>query len=74
MRTVEFDKVLAELSQRGGQYQWAADQVFKLLGKVSVDVGDPFKALKLTKHGESRIAKCRKYDLEIKGRYPLNGS
>ena len=64
MRTKGFDKSIANLHRQGGPYQRAATQVHALLGRINIGHSNPFKELKLTKHGEKRIKKCRKYDLE----------
>ena len=57
-----FDDHLLELNRRGGSFSKAAESVYALLGKVS-SRSDPFKGIKTTNHGESRIPKCIKYDL-----------
>jgi hypothetical protein len=57
-----FDDHLLKLSRRGGSFSKAAQTVYALLGKAS-SKNDPFKGLKTTNHGESRIPKCIKYDL-----------
>lgn len=57
-----FDDHLLELSRRGGSFSKAAESVYALLGKAP-SRSDPFKGLKTTRHGESRIPKCNKYDL-----------
>jgi superfamily I DNA and RNA helicase len=56
-----FKQVLS-LNERGGKYQKAALVVNSVLGKLNYDK-NPFHGLSLTNNGESRIAKCHKYDL-----------
>lgn len=62
-RYKDFDKSLIELARRGGKYQKAAERIDMVLGKASRGEKDPLHGLKMTKHGESRIDKCIKYDL-----------
>lgn len=52
-----------KLYQRGGPYQKASDRVMAVIGKVSSGLPNPLEGLKTTNHGETRIAKCVKYDL-----------
>ena len=54
---------LRELYKRGGPYQKASETVHAVIGRISSSELDPFKGIALTKHGENRISKCRKYDL-----------
>ena len=54
---------LRELYKRGGPYQKASETVHAVIGRISAGEPDPFKGIKLTNHGETRIRKCRKYDL-----------
>ena len=58
----DFLPSIRDLRYKGGKYQKAAEQVFSVIGK-SYTKEDPFKGLRLTKHGEKRIKNCRKYDL-----------
>lgn len=57
-----FQKSLNELWKRGGRYQKAADDVYALLGRVA-SKGEALRGMRPTKHGESRIPHCVKYDL-----------
>lgn len=59
----DIKRLLQGLRKRGGQYQLAAKTVMQVLGEIKIESSDPFKYLKVTKHGESRIKKCIKYDL-----------
>lgn len=52
-----------ELWQKGAGYQRAAQQVQAVIGRIAMGDTDPFKGVKMTKHGETRIPKCVKYDL-----------
>lgn len=54
---------LNALNHKGGHYYKAAQQVNALLGRISTRQNNPFAGMNLTHHGESRIKKCRKYDL-----------
>lgn len=60
-RTKHFDRALKE-ARLGGRSRKAAVQVLAVL--ASLEEQDPFVELKLTNHGESRIAKCLKYALD----------
>ena len=51
------------LHKRGGPYQKAADAVMTVIGRITSEDPDPFKGFTLTKRGEKRVSKCRKYDL-----------
>ncbi len=53
-----------KLQSRGGKYQKAAKTVYSIIGAMQIHNNDPFHGLKMTNHGESRISKCIKYDLE----------
>ena len=57
-------KQLIDLQGRGGKYQKAAKSVRSIIGGMELNGMDPFHGLKMTNHGESRIAKCIKYDIE----------
>ena len=46
-----------------GKNHRAVTQTYAILGQITDDEDDPFRTLKKTKHGETRIAKCIKYDL-----------
>jgi hypothetical protein len=61
-----FMQALNELWKRGGAFQKAADTVYSVLGRIDADEHglDPFRGLRRTEHGESRIRNCVKYDLE----------
>ena len=63
-----FDRVLNQLWKKGGPYQNAVKDIEALLYRVFKDSTaskdhDPFRGLRLTKYGESRIRNCVKYDL-----------
>lgn len=59
----DFMSSLRLMKRTGGRKKKAADQVEALLGRISMEEDDPFKGLRITKHGETRIKKCIKYDL-----------
>lgn len=59
-RTKHFDRALKE-AKLGGKSRKAATKVSAVLGSLAES--EPFAGLSLTKHGETRIAKCLKYDL-----------
>lgn len=54
---------LRALYKRGGPYQKAAKTVEMVIGRIASGCQDPFEGIALTKHGENRVPKCRKYDL-----------
>jgi hypothetical protein len=58
----EFFAMLRRMHQIGGRQQKAAEQVRRLIGDVQIGI-DPLHGLRRTKHGESRIEHCVKYDL-----------
>ncbi|WP_316186311.1 MULTISPECIES: UvrD-helicase domain-containing protein [unclassified Bradyrhizobium] len=60
--TKEFLKALRAMKLVGGRKSKAADQVFVMRSSIGV-IDNPFRSLRKTKHGESRIAGCVKYDL-----------
>jgi hypothetical protein len=64
----QFGQALNALWKKGGPYQRAAKEIEALIGRVAgiagADVGDPFRGMRRTKHGESRIRHCAKYDLQ----------
>lgn len=59
----DFAGALRSLFQSGGNYQKAAMKVQAIVGRANLGE-DPFLGIKLTKHGETRIPHCVKYDLE----------
>lgn len=59
----DFRRSLTKLRQMGGPPRRRSEKVFSILGLVAAGESRPFRDLKLTKHGESRIRGCRKYDL-----------
>ncbi len=58
----KFVRSVEDLNRGGGQSSKVADKIFAAIGKLGIGK-DPFKGFKLTRHGESRIKNCRKYDL-----------
>lgn len=50
------------LYKRGGSYQRAAKTIIEILWRIN-NGKEPFIGVATTKHGESRIKHCRKYDL-----------
>jgi hypothetical protein len=64
----QFSHALNRLWKHGGSYQKAAVEIEALLGRIGVvsdgKAADPFRGIRLTKHGESRIKHCVKYDLQ----------
>jgi hypothetical protein len=61
--TKEFLRAVRAMKLAGGRKSKAADQVLAMRGSVTL-FDDPFESLRKTKHGESRIAGCVKYDLQ----------
>ncbi len=61
--TKEFLKAVRAMKLAGGRKSKAADQVLAMRSSVGL-FEDPFQSLRKTKHGESRIAGCVKYDLQ----------
>jgi superfamily I DNA/RNA helicase len=61
--TNEFLKAVRSMKLAGGRKSKAADQVLAMRGSVAL-FENPFESLRKTKHGESRIAGCVKYDLQ----------
>lgn len=59
----DFADALRNLFQSGGIYQKAATKVQAIIGRAHLGE-DPFLGIRLTKHGETRIPHCIKYDLE----------
>jgi hypothetical protein len=60
--TKEFRNALRSMKIAGGRKSKAADQVLAMRSSVGL-LDDPFQSLRKTKHGESRISGCVKYDL-----------
>ena len=60
--TKEFLNALKAMKRVGGRKAKAANQVFAMRGSIGLS-DDPLKSLRKTKHGETRIAGCVKYDL-----------
>lgn len=59
-------KSIAHLYQQGGLFQKIADKAYAVAGRIQAESQqelDPFEGLQFTKHGESRIEHCWKYDL-----------
>jgi UvrD-like helicase family protein len=59
----DFLPSVRELWKSGGPHQRAAATVQAVIGRISTGEPDPFVGIPLTNHGESRIDKCVKYDL-----------
>lgn len=62
-RETQFNKSLAALRRAGGLAARAANEVDSILGRLVLQGGATNEIGKLTKHGESRIRNCVKYDL-----------
>lgn len=63
-RDTQFNKALAGLKRAGGTAAAAADEVDRIIGRARGSEDElPEVFGKLTKHGESRIKHCWKYDL-----------
>jgi hypothetical protein len=60
----DFVDSIRKLYQSGGRYQRAAKTVEQIYGRINMDDENPFHGVPITKHGESRIDNCIKYDLE----------
>jgi hypothetical protein len=60
--TDECASAINRMFQLGGRKQKAAEKVRALIGAASLRE-NPFAGLRVTKHGESRIEHCVKYDL-----------
>lgn len=63
----DFRSSLNALYKRGGHFQKAAESVFQIQSKATSGL-NPFEGLKQTKHGESRLRNCVKYDLAAAAR------
>jgi hypothetical protein len=61
--TKEFLKAIKAMKLIGGRKSKAADQVLAMRSSVGL-FDEPFQSLRMTKHGESRISGCVKYDLQ----------
>lgn len=61
--TKEFMNALRAMKKAGGRKSKAANQVLAMRGSVAL-FENAFESLRKTKHGESRIAGCVKYDLQ----------
>ena len=61
--TKVFLGALRKMKRTGGRKGKAADQVNALLGRITTGDDNPLQGLRPTKHGETRIKKCVKYDL-----------
>jgi hypothetical protein len=61
-RFKDFDRSVGALYKRGGPFQKAAETVQAAMGRAEMGQ-DPLAGLRRTKHGESRIRHCVKYDL-----------
>jgi len=63
----QFRPSLRALWKRGGPFQKAAVEVEAMLGRIrglyDAEADGPFRGMRFTKHGESRIRHCVKYDL-----------
>ena len=62
-RETNFNKSLASLRRAGGVAVRAANEVDSIIGRWVREDGKSDEIGKLTKHGESRIKNCVKYDL-----------
>ena len=65
----DFLPSLRKIYQKGGHLQKAAKQVLAFIGRMSIEENDPFQGMNLTHYGESRIKKCKKYDLNSFARF-----
>jgi len=61
--TKEFLRAVKAMKLAGGRKSKAADQVLAMRSSIGL-FDDPLRSLRKTKHGESRIAGCVKYDLQ----------
>lgn len=53
----------SDLFRRGGKFARAAGQVMQIINEITRGSEDPFRGISQTKHGETRIQNCIKYDL-----------
>lgn len=51
------------MKRSGGKQAAAAGEVLAIIGAINTQTADPFHGVRQTKHGESRIPNCIKYDL-----------
>lgn len=58
-----FNASITTLYQYGGKFQKAAEKVHSIMNRIRMGENDVLKSLPTTKHGESRIKNCIKYDL-----------
>lgn len=63
IKSRELPESINALKKRGGNFKRAADRVNSLLGEISNGVEKPFEGWKVTRHNESRVPKCVKYDI-----------
>lgn len=54
---------LRSLNRKGGRFATAVKEIQALQYRIQIGEEDPFTGMRQTKHGESRIANCIKYDL-----------
>lgn len=59
----DFMKCLKRMTRKGGKLQKASDQARVIHSKITSGEPDPFRGIPKTKHGETRIKNCVKYDL-----------
>lgn len=62
----DFRRSVNELWRKGGRFQKAATEIEAVLGRIGglgAEAADPFRGMRLTKRGESRIRHGVKYDL-----------
>lgn len=52
-----------ELYRRGGLFRKAGEKIIAIIGLITAGESNPLSDLKMTKHGETRLDKCIKYDL-----------
>ena len=62
IRLTDFDQATKKMYNTGGAHRRRAEKLITILGRLQIE-SDPLKSLKTTKHGETRVRHCIKYDL-----------
>lgn len=63
-----FPKSVRNLARAGGPFRKAEEKVQAVRGRIASGHPDPFEGMKLTNRGETRVKRCRKYDLPGRSR------
>lgn len=68
IKSKDLPESIRVLKKKGGPFTKAANRVNALIGEISNGAEDPFQGWTVTRNNETRIPKCKKYDITGRSR------